>query len=60
MSEKNECLSCDCWDSDLGCTMPETSKLFACSLESSVLNDPCREDTGKGSEINGRIILERF
>lgn len=30
MSEKNYCLDCDCYDPDMGCTMPEIDKCYAC------------------------------
>ena len=30
----NECLDCDCYDSDMGCTMPSTHKWYACPIES--------------------------
>lgn len=29
---KNECLRCDCYDEDVGCTMPSIDKCYACSL----------------------------
>lgn len=28
----NECLKCDCYDEDVGCTMPSIDKWYACSL----------------------------
>ncbi len=28
-----ECLNCDCYDSDMGCTMPEGDRSYACTLE---------------------------
>lgn len=28
----NECLKCDCYDEDVGCTMPSIDKCYACSL----------------------------
>lgn len=30
----NECLSCDCYDEDYGCTMPSCDKGYACPIES--------------------------
>lgn len=27
-----ECLKCDCYDEDVGCTMPSVDKCYACSL----------------------------
>lgn len=29
----NECLTCGCWDSDLGCTMPSIDMWYACPIE---------------------------
>lgn len=29
----NECLYCDCYDEDFGCTMPSIDKWYACPLE---------------------------
>lgn len=29
----NRCLSCDCYDSDYGCTMPSSDKWYACPIE---------------------------
>lgn len=29
----NECLSCDYYDSDFGCTCPSVDKFYACPLE---------------------------
>ena len=31
---KNPCLGCDCYDPDMGCTMPGMDKWYACPLES--------------------------
>lgn len=31
---KNPCLDCDCYDPDMGCTMPGTDRWYACPLES--------------------------
>lgn len=31
--ENDPCLTCDCYDSDMGCTMPSVDKAYACSLE---------------------------
>ena len=32
----SHCLRCDCWDSDReGCTMPDSDKWYACSIESA-------------------------
>ena len=28
----NECLTCDCYDEDVGCTMPSVDKCYACPL----------------------------
>lgn len=28
----NECLDCDCYDEDFGCTMPSIDKWYACPL----------------------------
>ena len=28
----NECLKCDCYDEDVGCTMASIDKCYACSL----------------------------
>lgn len=28
----NECLYCDCYDEDFGCTMPSIDKSYACPL----------------------------
>ena len=28
-----ECLNCDCYDSDMGCTCPSSDKWYACPLE---------------------------
>lgn len=28
-----ECLRCDCYDPDMGCTMPSVDKWYACPLE---------------------------
>ena len=28
----NECLNCDCYDEDFGCTMPHADKWYACPL----------------------------
>lgn len=37
MSEKINCLSCDCCDpSTEGCTMPECDREYACSTEANV------------------------
>ena len=37
MNEKsvNECLYCDCYDEDFGCTMPSMDKCYACPLEAN-------------------------
>lgn len=32
IDECNDCFSCDCYDPDLGCTMPSIHKDYACSL----------------------------
>lgn len=32
-SNSNPCLYCDCYDPDMGCTMPSVDKSYACSLE---------------------------
>lgn len=29
----NRCLTCGCWDSDLGCTMPSIDMWYACPIE---------------------------
>lgn len=31
-SIKNECNDCDCYDPDMGCTMPSFDKSYACPL----------------------------
>lgn len=28
----NECYTCDCYDPDLGCTMPDLDKEYACAI----------------------------
>ena len=28
----NECLKCNCYDEDVGCTMPSIDKWYACPL----------------------------
>ena len=28
----NECLKCDCYDEDVGCTMPSIDECYTCSL----------------------------
>ena len=28
----NECLTCDCYDEDMGCTMPSCDKWYACPV----------------------------
>ena len=28
----NPCYGCDCWDPDMGCTMPSIHKPYACGL----------------------------
>lgn len=35
-----ECLKCDCYDSDMGCTCPSIDKWYACPLEP----EPTAED----------------
>lgn len=30
---KNPCYGCDCYDPDMGCTMPSVDRSYACSLE---------------------------
>ena len=37
----NPCLCCDCYDPDLGCTMPSVDLSYACPLE----EDPMLEST---------------
>ena len=32
-NDKNQCLYCDCYDPDMGCTMPSIDKSYACPLE---------------------------
>lgn len=32
-SERKSCVGCDCYDEDMGCTMPDIHKSYACSLE---------------------------
>ena len=34
--EVNSCFGCDCYDEDMGCTMPSVDRAYACSLESEV------------------------
>ena len=29
----NPCFGCDCYDEDLGCSMPSLDRQYACSLE---------------------------
>lgn len=37
---KNECLDCDCYDGDMGCTMPSIDQSYACPLkEKSILSE---------------------
>ena len=31
----NPCLNCDCYDLDMGCTMPSIDLDYACSIEDS-------------------------
>lgn len=31
--EKNPCLSCGCYDPDMGCTMPSVDRCYACPQE---------------------------
>lgn len=33
MYKTNPCWSCDCYDEDMGCTMPSIDKAYACPLE---------------------------
>ena len=47
MSE--ECLRCDCYDSDFGCTCPSIDKWYACPLEP----EPTAEDF---ITINAQIV----
>ena len=35
-NEKDPCLTCGCYDQDMGCTMPSVDKLYACSREQSI------------------------
>lgn len=35
------CLDCDCYDSDMGCTMPSTDKDYACSIYSDEFMSNC-------------------
>jgi|GEM_PF-5257790 hypothetical protein len=35
----NPCYGCDCWDSDMGCTMLDTDRDYACVLEDGGEND---------------------
>lgn len=32
MREKNPCLGCDCYDPDMGCSMPSIDLWYACSI----------------------------
>lgn len=37
---KNECLDCDCYNEDMGCTMPSVDQSYACALKmKSVLSE---------------------
>lgn len=38
--EENPCLWCDCYDPDIGCTMPDIDRWYACPLQP----DPGPED----------------
>ena len=29
----NPCYGCDCYDEDMGCTMPSIDRMYACDLE---------------------------
>lgn len=39
---KNECLDCDCYDGDFGCTMPSIDRSYACP-KSSGDNNACED-----------------
>ena len=35
MKNNNPCLYCDCYEPDMGCTMPSIDKWYACPLEAN-------------------------
>ena len=59
-----ECLRCDCYDSDMGCTCPSIDKWYACPLEPEptaedfMTEEELREYRGGGS-VGESIGLHR-
>lgn len=39
IKEANPCLGCDCYDSDMGCTMSSLDKMYACCISLLVCVD---------------------
>lgn len=37
----NPCFNCDCYDPDMGCTMPSVDRSYACSLEEEKKEPTC-------------------
>ena len=33
--DKNPCTNCDCYDADMGCTMPSVDRGYACPMEAA-------------------------
>jgi hypothetical protein len=42
MKDKS-CLNCDCYDPDLGCTMPSVDRGYACPLEPELTEEDFME-----------------
>lgn len=51
---KNPCLGCGCYDPDMGCSMPDLDKWYACSLEANEeeLREMFEEERGTKNETN--------
>lgn len=56
--EVNECLTCDAYDPDLGCTMPSLHLSYACPLEE---NDEEFEATCQAcGDLAGQMVIFRM
>ena len=50
----NPCFNCDCYDPDMGCTMPAVDKSYACSLEDTDLLNKINPPALPGRGIDKR------
>ncbi len=56
-----DCLNCDCYDPDMGCTMPSVDKSYACLLETATTSRRSNEKLKTVNErlktVNGRLLI---